>query len=114
MGLRLAFDTATAIMATPGRRNNDGVWIPGATSRTTIRVSTQPLSVEEAIQAGRTQVSNERKFFIPPGQGLSRALSPGAGQTAADQIEYDGLTYEVDEVKDWGAYAEVRAVRQNQ
>lgn len=109
MGPRLALDTATAIL-----RLDDGQSV-----RVQIRCNAEPIKPEEMARRvgrgdGQERLDNWKKFYINAGQ-TSRRLRPGDGQQREhDQIEYQGVIFEVDAVLDYGVYLEVRAVREAQ
>ena len=110
IGNRWAED-AVLIRQQPGRYER-GLWVESEPERIALQAITAPASmatVRDVLPEG-TRVQDARTFWV---DGVEVApLRPESG-TTADEIEYQGTRYRVQEVQDWrpDAGLEIHAIR---
>ena len=90
-------DTLTRKRTMPGHRNEFGEYVEGSVEETTLRASVQPMSLEDADDAGGVSVSERLSVYVPEPDALSAAFE----DSTADTVEVDGLEYLVEQSQSW-------------
>ena len=82
---------------TPGHRDDFGEYVEGTVEEVELRASVQPMSLEDADQAGGVQVSHRLSVYVPEPGALSAAFM----DDVADTVIYGGHEFVVEESQSW-------------
>ena len=78
-------------------RNQFGEYVPGTVEETDFPASVQPMSLEDADDAGGVSVSERLSVYVPEAGALSAAF----GDSEADKALVEGVMYTVEESQSW-------------
>lgn len=98
----------------PGSRNNKGDYVVGATTSTSMKAVTSPLTADNmhlVRDSNGARFQDYRVFYITDDE--IRSLRVGTEQTPGDSIEYNGFDWQVDSVQYWPkfGFSEVVGIR---
>ena len=78
---------------------------------TELKCAVQPLSLEDADLVGGAQLIERLKCYVPASSGDLRAASDDLGE--ADQVEYQGKVYVVEESRTWPKFTRATLLRES-
>lgn len=90
-------DTITRRRTMPGHRDEHGEYVKGSTVDTELRANVQPLALTDSDFVGGAQVLERLKVYVPDDAEGDDALAAAFDDSTADEVVYDGKTYEVEE-----------------
>ena len=90
-------DSITRKREAPGDYDNDGEYVAGAVTETTLRASVQPLTLEDVDSVDGSRLVNRCKVYVP----LPDALRAAADDANADRVVVDGVAFVVEESMSW-------------
>ena len=106
-------EDATIETQAAGSRNDEGEFVPGATTQRAVKLASAPLDndMRDVLPEG-ARLDAGRDFYIPAATAaqLPQPLRVGDGQTDGDVIVYRGSRYRILEVSDWTPHGYVHAV----
>lgn len=104
--------TFTLTQEAAGDRDNDGVYVPGATTSTDLKGSVQPSTDEERLQLPEAERLSESitVMFRTTQKGAIKPLTVGTSPAGSDIITVDSLNYAVRSVSNWSDFGHVNAI----
>ena len=99
-------EAATVIAYAPGRDNDFGEWVDGASTETDVELVTAPMSGTERQQLPESlRKRNVRKFWT-----FAELAAVTPGENDGDQVRHKGIEYRIIRLNDWGGFRELIAV----
>ena len=90
-------DTITRRRTMPGHRDEHCEYVEGSVEETTLRASVQPLTLEDADEAGGVSVSERLSVYVAEPDALSAAF----GDALADEVVVDTVSFTVEQNQSW-------------
>jgi len=102
----------TLVQEAAGSRSSAGIWVPGATTETTLTGSIQPTTDRERLQLPEGERSSESitVYFKTTDKDAIRPLKVGSSPVDSDIIEVDSLQYAVRAVTGWFDFGHLNAI----